>query len=128
MYSVKGDTVLDPFLGTGTTLVAAMASGRNGTGFEMDATLAAPIRSNIENIIDFSNGYIRTRIQQHIDFADEWIRDKGPMKHLNQPYGFPVMTGQERELILNDIVRVESPDENRFEVLYEDGPCRLPTQ
>ncbi len=28
MYSTKGDTVVDPFLGTGTTMSAAMATGQ----------------------------------------------------------------------------------------------------
>ncbi|MBW1821507.1 MAG: site-specific DNA-methyltransferase, partial [Deltaproteobacteria bacterium] len=39
MYSVKDDVVLDPFLGTGTTMAAAMASGRNSVGFEIDSAL-----------------------------------------------------------------------------------------
>jgi DNA modification methylase len=36
MFSFVGDTVLDPFLGTGTTTVAAGAVGRNSVGFEID--------------------------------------------------------------------------------------------
>lgn len=36
MFSFVGDTVLDPFLGSGTTAVAAAKSGRNSTGFEVD--------------------------------------------------------------------------------------------
>ncbi len=36
MFSFVGDTVLDPFLGTGTTSVAAAKWGRNSTGFEVD--------------------------------------------------------------------------------------------
>lgn len=36
MFSFVGDTVLDPFLGTGTTTVAAATSGRNSIGFEID--------------------------------------------------------------------------------------------
>jgi len=36
MFSFVGDTVLDPFLGTGTTTVAAAKWGRNSTGFEID--------------------------------------------------------------------------------------------
>ncbi len=36
MFSFVGDTVLDPFMGTGTTAVAAAAVGRNSVGFEID--------------------------------------------------------------------------------------------
>ncbi|MGH9758350.1 MAG: DNA-methyltransferase, partial [Candidatus Acidiferrales bacterium] len=36
MFSFAGDTVLDPFLGTGTTTVAAAKWGRNSAGFEVD--------------------------------------------------------------------------------------------
>jgi DNA modification methylase len=36
MFSFVGDTVLDPFLGTGTTTVAAARNGRNSIGFEVD--------------------------------------------------------------------------------------------
>jgi DNA modification methylase len=37
MFSFVGDTVLDPFLGTGTTTIAAAKTGRNSVGFEIDA-------------------------------------------------------------------------------------------
>ena len=36
MFSFVGDTVLDPFLGTGTTSLAAAQSGRNSVGIEVD--------------------------------------------------------------------------------------------
>lgn len=36
MFSFVGDTVLDPFSGTGTTTVAAIDCGRNSVGYEID--------------------------------------------------------------------------------------------
>ncbi len=36
MFSFVGDTVLDPFSGTGTTTLAAMRSGRNSIGIELE--------------------------------------------------------------------------------------------
>ncbi len=36
MFSFVGDTVLDPFMGTGTTNVAAAKWGRNSIGVEVD--------------------------------------------------------------------------------------------
>lgn len=36
MFSFVGDTVLDPFVGTGTTSVAAARWGRNSIGYEID--------------------------------------------------------------------------------------------
>ena len=36
MFSFVGDTVLDPFLGSGTTALAAWQTGRNSVGVEID--------------------------------------------------------------------------------------------
>lgn len=36
MYSLDGDTVLDPYMGTGATMIAAARCGRSSIGFEID--------------------------------------------------------------------------------------------
>jgi len=36
MFSIEGDTVLDPYMGTGTTLLAAKSNKRNFIGYEID--------------------------------------------------------------------------------------------
>jgi site-specific DNA-methyltransferase (cytosine-N4-specific) len=44
MFSVKGDTVLDPFLGSGTTTKTAMQNERNSVGYETDDSLLPLIK------------------------------------------------------------------------------------
>jgi DNA modification methylase len=48
MFSFVGDTVLDPFMGTGTTAVAASAWGRNSIGFEIEPAYVELARRRIE--------------------------------------------------------------------------------
>ena len=45
MFSVKGDTVLDPFLGSGTTTIEAIQNERNSVGYEADESLLPLIES-----------------------------------------------------------------------------------
>jgi modification methylase len=120
MFSVKHDHVLDPFLGIGTSMCAAMAAARNFIGVEIDPNLKSIILSRIENIIEYSNSKIRNRLQNHLQFVENRIREKGPLKHTNQYYGFPVMTLQEKDLWLNSLQSLEKIDETTFEINYSD--------
>jgi hypothetical protein len=47
MHTVKGETVLDPFLGSGTTLKVARLLGRHGIGFEINSEYENRIRDRI---------------------------------------------------------------------------------
>lgn len=40
-YTNEGDTILDPFMGSGTTGVACVQTGRNFIGIEIDPTYFA---------------------------------------------------------------------------------------
>ncbi len=48
LYSFYGDTVLDPFMGTGTTAEAAIELGRNVIGYEINSEYRELIGSKIE--------------------------------------------------------------------------------
>ncbi len=47
LYSFLGDTVLDPFAGTGTTLAAARRLGRNSIGYEINPEFEKLIRAKL---------------------------------------------------------------------------------
>jgi site-specific DNA-methyltransferase (cytosine-N4-specific) len=47
MFSIKGDLVLDPFLGSGTTTKVAIASGRRSIGYEIDSKLLPTITAKV---------------------------------------------------------------------------------
>jgi modification methylase len=63
MFSFVGDTVLDPFLGTGTTTVACAKWGRNSIGIEVDAHYFRQASQRIESETTklFSGAIIRAK-------------------------------------------------------------------
>lgn len=48
MFSFTGDTVLDPFMGTGTTLVVSARCGRNSIGVDVEAAFVKMARERLE--------------------------------------------------------------------------------
>lgn len=61
MFSFWGDTVVDPFCGTGTTMAAAMRSGRNSIGVEIDP---AYCESTLNRLYKDSNDILaKTKIE-----------------------------------------------------------------
>ena len=122
MFSIKGDTVLDPFLGIGTTMIAAMATGRNSVGYEVDTELRGALASKLAEAKAYANKRNRDRLEAHLLFVEDRLGQDGRFKHINRHYRFPVMTGQESELILNDVDAVQMVEENAFHVQYAGRP------
>ena len=89
MLSLREDTVLDPFLGTGTTTAAAMATGRNSIGFEIDPNFKKHLYERFQDIVGFSNKLIRNRIENHLRFVQDRVQSRGPLGYFNKHYGFP---------------------------------------
>jgi modification methylase len=123
MYSVKGDLVLDPFLGTGTTTLAAVATGRNSIGYEIDETLVDTIRETLSpEKLTWLNSLIRNRLQAHTDFVDKRLATGDwDVKHINHHYKFPVVTSQETDLLLNFLTDIRLSD-NQLRVNYSTVP------
>ena len=123
MYSVKEDLVLDPFLGTGTTTLAAMAAGRNSTGYEIDPSLLENFYDKCQDSLDHFSSVIQHRIDLHREFVQGRLEAGKLIKHENTHYGFPVVTRQEKELVFSIPVSVEQQDDENMVVNY-DIPSR----
>jgi len=121
MYSVKGDLVLDPFLGTGTTVIAAIASNRNSIGIEMDANLKDLINTNILSSGDSIKSYTKERYNRHISFVRDYEATKGKLNYINNYHGFPVMTSQERSLKLDILDSIKNGSDGNLLADYSEN-------
>ena len=122
MFSLREDIVLDPFLGTGTTTVAAMATGRNSIGYEIDPNFKELLYERFRDIVSFSNKLIRDRIDNHLRFTRERTQSKGPLGYVNSQNGFPVMTSQETEMVFDELDSLKIRKEGLIEVRYKQEP------
>ena len=121
MFSIKGDTIIDPFLGTGTSMLAAMASGRNSIGVEIDRNLEDVIAARLKAATEFCNEYIENRLKAHVDFVNDRLKNSKELKYHNQFFDIPVMTRQEAGIEIPFLKCVKCVDDTSFIVEYEQS-------
>lgn len=51
LYTFRGDLVLDPFMGSGSTLVAAARTGRRGVGYDVDGNYVDVARERVQQAL-----------------------------------------------------------------------------
>ena len=104
MFSYEGDTVLDPFLGSGTTVKVARDLGRTGIGYERDLKYKPVIMKTLGMIPEEKEGNEKPQPLQ--DFVDEQVKstisslaspknDQSQVEHLHTDQGdtfFPQST------------------------------------
>lgn len=108
MYSVEGDTVLDPFTGLGTTNLAAMASNRNSIGVDIDPEIVNLAINNMKTSKTLLNDLIDNRINKHIHFIDSLQNEKIAKCYSNKHHNFLVKTRQETEIAIEQISDIEA--------------------
>jgi len=119
MYSVKGDTILDPFLGTGTSTFASITSERNSIGIEYDNNFSSIIKNGLRDLCRTANSVITKRLEDHISFCVNYQKEKGALKYKNDKFGFPIITKQEVKLDLNHISKINPTDLTNIIVEYQ---------
>ena len=123
MFSVHGDTVLDPFWGTGTTSLAAMVAGRASVGVERDPDLAATFDERAGEAPALSASLARERLDRHREFVAERRADGDEPAYEAEHYDFPVVTKQERRIRLyeaTDVTRESATADRRRYVARHD--------
>jgi modification methylase len=118
MFSVKEDTVMDPFLGVGTTMWAAMATGRNCVGYEIEEGLRHEIDAVADSLVGYMNDRINSRIQAHLNTVEQNRHRSGAFKYINAQYQFPVKTRQEIDIFINPVSAIDRTGNNGFKVRY----------
>jgi DNA modification methylase len=121
MYSIIGDCILDPFAGTGTSALAAMAACRNSRCVEKDRRFAGLLTAGAARIAERANALIDGRLVSHRLFCERHGESSpGRLAHRNRSYGFPVMTGQETDILFPRPTAVLAEGDGRYRVVYED--------
>ena len=119
MYSQRGDTVLDPFFGLGTTTIAAMISERNSIGVEIDTALEQTIGANIDSLdIADMNDIVAERLKRHLSFVHEREATGKEVKYDNTVLGCKVMTSQETDLRFSFLTGIKKEDETLTSTCY----------
>ena len=110
MYSVYGDTVCDPFFGTGTTGLAAAVAGRNSVGYELDPAFGSVFEARIDDVPALSRQVIGDRLAAHREFVAA-ERDAGETFSYDAThYDVPVRTNQEQSIRFYAAESVDSTD------------------
>jgi len=130
MYSTRDGLVLDPFLGTGTTMLAAMASARNSVGVEIDEGLAPAIEREVLAFANVANERQARRYAEHEAFVTEYREKRGRiLGHRNEVHGFPVMTSQETGLEIPSTLRIARTAKAEFRATHgRFEPPALPAE
>lgn len=122
MFSTYGDTVLDPFWGTGTTTAAAMVAARDSVGYELDAGFRAAFGETVDEIPALADERTATRLAAHREFIAQRRAAGDEPTYEAEHYDFPVVTKRERQVRLHtvaDVCERDDATDDRYVVTHE---------
>ncbi|MDE6269016.1 MAG: site-specific DNA-methyltransferase [Muribaculaceae bacterium] len=119
MFSLRGDVVLDPFVGLGTTIIAAILCERISVGYEIDHLIKPLLKKFFETLsVAKVNSFIYDRYKKHMEFVDDRIKMKREVKHYNDHLECRVVTGQETDIYFHFLENINVIEEtNNIEVV-----------
>src|SRR5690348_1378511 len=87
-FTKTGELVVDPFVGTGSTLVAALETGRSGIGFEIVEKYAAISKERVKDTVT-RKGVYRKATDTRSPWAKIIIADSAKLSKIWRERGFP---------------------------------------
>ena len=120
MYSVYGDTILDPFGGLGTTAVACAAAMRNCILCELDSQIYGEAIKNFTGCLDTIQQISEKRKERHLDFVEMLSEGEKSRCYQNINHGFKVKTRQETQIKMFSAEKISCIGGNRFLVEYRN--------
>jgi len=107
MFSFVGDTVLDPFLGSGTTVLAARKLGRHAVGYEVNSDYLPIIRQKVGSPLE-----VMYREQDASSIESDFLpKSQTTLNRLNDPKHFQfgsVVENEDRNQSRAEFLRVKS--------------------
>ena len=119
MHTIYGDTILDPFLGTGSSTAAAIAACRNSIGVDIEEDLKNTIIDAIQASIKLGRKRTLDRLANHREFISDRINSGKKIKHQNTNHDFGVVTSQETDILMSIPKKSQSVAALKYEVDYE---------
>jgi DNA modification methylase len=119
MFSVYGDTVLDPFAGTGTTQLAAAMTARSSIGYEIVQDFQAVYEERMQSAEQLSRSRNQRRLEDHVQFVEERKKKGKAPKHTNEFYNFGVTSAQEKRIKLYDVAEMANDNGTTYRFAYE---------
>lgn len=119
MFSLYEETVLDPFMGSGATALAAMAGGRGSIGVEIDEAFSGIIAGQAAAFVPFADTMRRSRMASHAAFVAARTEKKGPLRYKNSPHGFPVVTRQETGMQVYTLKEIDASNPGAILASYD---------
>lgn len=107
MYSAYGDTVLDPFWGTGTTSLAAMCVGRNSIGYELEEAFQSVFADRVTDVPALSRSIGRRRLERHREFVDHRQSAGKELSYSADYYDTSVVTKMEQDIRLREVTSID---------------------
>jgi len=119
MFSIYEDTILDPFWGKGTTTFAAMISGRNSIGYEINSEFLESFKIGLRDLKETARSINNERLKDHVEFVKNYKKNGKEPKYKSKNYEFSVITKQETEILLYSI-NEHKESKDHFTVLYNE--------